>query len=793
MPKPPELPPDTEPLLTPVESDHLVVNGRCIIYEVEGIRVVMVDGVPVFRYHRDDSAAEDLFAAQAQVSGYATSKELGAALGRSDRTLRHKKKLFEEGGAKNLLPKERRSTGQRLSGAEDAAIRKWHKQGLSGRQIAVRLKKAPLTVQRALRRLGLRPHSSGRAGQQQSLLPSTEPPPEPDPATEPPGEAESAEDAADEPPGDAVVEAMVDPVPAEDDGQPATSAPDRLQDPYVEGLVAVNGDGTLDRDPADRSIDRMLAQRGELYDAAPFFAPGEDIPRLGVLLALPMLVASGLFEEADELYGHLGPAFYGLRTSLLTLVLLALLRVKHPENLKEYSPPELGRLLGLDRAPEVKTLRRKLARLAGETGEKLLRRLVERRVESRSEALGFLYVDGHVRVYSGEHKLPKTHVARMRISLPATQDVWVNDADGDPLFFVTQEAHPSLVGALASLLDDIRELVGDRRVTFVFDRGGWSPRLFKAMFDAGFDVLTYRKGSCEPVPDDGFSLYAAPGSGGQQHWELHDMDVTVSNGLVMRQVTRRKGSHQTHVLTTNRLLSTVEVAHRMFDRWRQENFFKYMRQEFAIDALVQYGAEPDDPQRDMPNPAWAQADKALAKARAKLRRLEAQYGAAARENPEKKRPTIRGFKIAHGTEIGIPMREVKAEVDELRAVRDALPKRVTVGELDDPPVRLLPARKRLSDGLKMLAYQVETDLYRLLAPHYARADDEGRTLLASALQSAGDLECSHGELRVTLAPQSSPHRSRAVAELCETLNETRTCFPGTVLVLRYSVRGVDGR
>jgi len=54
---------------------------------------------------------------------------------------------------------------------------------------------------------------------------------------------------------------------------------------------------------------------------------------------------------------------------------------------------------------------------------------------------------------------------------------------------------------------------------------------------------------------------------------------------------------------------------------------------------------------------------------------------------------MRGFKIAHGTAIGIPMREAKAKVDELQAARDALPKRVEVGELDNPPVRVLPARR----------------------------------------------------------------------------------------------------
>jgi len=756
----PKSAPEQTHLVEPVETDRLVVNGHCIIYEEQGMRVAMVAGVPVYRYHREDKGAENLFLAQAQEAGYASAGELAAALGLGVRTVQRMRQRFAEEGAKALLPKKGGHKGQRLSATQDAAIRKWHAQGRSGRQMALRLKKSPATVQKALRRLGLPSRPPNRPDQQQSLLlsePEPEPEPEPDPASQ------------DGPEPKAIVE----------DGH---GVPSRV-------LPAVTDDRTLDTDPRDRVIDRMLARQGQLNDAAPLFAPGPDVPRLGVLLAVPMLVASGLFEEAQELYGNIGPAFYGLRTSLLTLMLLALLRVKHPENLKEYSPPELGRLLGLDRAPEVKTLRRKLGRLADGQYEALLRRLVKRRVEQRSEALGFLYVDGHVRVYSGKERVPKTHVARMRLSLPATQDVWVNDADGDPLFFVTQQAHPSLVSALPPVLADIRKLVGDRRVTVVFDRGGWSPRLFKRMFEAGFDVLTYRKGHSDPVPDDAFTRHEVPGSEGRQHWELHEQEVIVSSGLAMRQVTRRKGDHQTQVLTTRRDLGAAEVAFRMFARWRQENFFKYMRHEYAIDALVQYGAEPDEPGRDMPNPAWTAADKELRKAKAKLQRLEAHYGAAARENPESKHRTMRGFKIAHGTKIGIPMRRAKAKVDELKSARDALPRRVTVGELANPPHRLPSARKRLSDGLKMLAYQIETDLFRAVAPHYARAGEEGRTLIAAAFQSSGDLERVDGELRITLAPQSSTHRSRAIAELCAILNESRTCFPGTMLPLRFAVRG----
>jgi len=206
-----------------------------------------------------------------------------------------------------------------------------------------------------------------------------------------------------------------------------------------------------------------------------------------------------------------------------------------------------------------------------------------------------------------------------------------------------------------------------------------------------------------------------------------------------------------------------------------------MRQEFAIDALVQYGEEEADPDREIPNPAWTDADKKLKTAKKKLRRLEADYGAAAADNPEKQRPTMRGFKIAHGKELGVPLREQRQRVDQFQQDRDALPKRTTVGQLavDQRPVRLPERRKRLSDGLKMLAYQVESDLVRAITLHYKRVDDEGRTLIAAAMRSGGDIDLAEGELRITLAPQSSPHRSRVIAELCRVLDQTETRFPGT--------------
>jgi len=312
-----------------------------------------------------------------------------------------------------------------------------------------------------------------------------------------------------------------------------------------------------------------------------------------------------------------------LRTSIVAIVLLSLLRVKRPEHLKEHAPVDLGRVLGLDRAPEVKTLRRKLHRLAAGPSEQFLLELARARIEGRDDAAAWLYVDGHVRVYNGKYRLPMAHVTRLRISMPAAQDMWVHDGDGRPVLVVTQEAHPSLASALTPMVEAAREVVGERPLTIVFDRGGWSPELFSRLVRNGADILTYRKGKSDPVPAAWFAPH--PGRAPDEEWLLHDASVRLQTGLWVRQVTRLVGEHQTAIVTTRQDLPAEVLARRMFDRWRQENFFKYMRQEFDFDGLYEYGAEEEDPTREAPNPDWTRVNKLLGKARGDERALLATH------------------------------------------------------------------------------------------------------------------------------------------------------------------------
>jgi hypothetical protein len=216
--------------------------------------------------------------------------------------------------------------------------------------------------------------------------------------------------------------------------------------------------------------------------------------------------------------------------------------------------------------------------------------------------------------------------------------------------------------------------------------------------------------------------------------------------------------------------------------------FKYMRAEFLLDALVDYRIEPEDPTRTIPNPQRRALDKQIRLARTALVHIERQYGAAAAANTEQHRPTMRGFKIAYG-KLGKQLRAARERVSTLIEKRRNVPARVEIQDLSERAVvKLATERKHLTDLIKMIAYQAESDLFNLLQPHYRRAEQEGRTLLHELLATNGDIQVTQSELQITFAPLSSPHRTRAAQALCELLDQTATLFPGSALRLRFAVR-----
>jgi hypothetical protein len=761
------------PVTEVVPSNVVHVSARAQVHVEDDVHALVVSGIALLSWTEGDQASRSLAMVLLVRSGFAKQSEVAEAFDCDRVTVFRAVKAFEAEGFAGLVPGKPGPRGARVFGeavAKRAVALK--KQGLGATAIGHRLGVSAGGVRYCLRKAGFGP----RAGVQTELQHTASKKAGPD---APPLEEAAAP----------VVSAAQATRADAGAGQPAESAPAGAEPTALGQSTAVAGD------PWDRSADRLFARLGLLSEAMPQFGRSDHVHGLGALLTMPALVGSGLFDVAAKLYTGPAAAFYGVRSVFACLSMMALLRIKRPERLRHTSPPDLGRLLGLDRAPEVKTLRGRLDLFSAQgCSEHFQRELAQRRVEAQSEAMGFLYVDGHVRIYNGDQvRLSKAHITRMRLSMPATVDHWVNDRDGDPLFVVTATPTGALAKELPAVLDEVRGVLGERRATVVFDRGGWSPKLFALLIEKGFDLITYRKGAYAKVRGDRFSAHEGAFDGRKVTYQLAERELKLDysgGSLVLREVVRlsEDGGHQTSIVTNRKDLTPVEIAYRMFERWRQENFFKYMREEFALDALVSYGTESDDPLRDVPNPERREKERLLKAARLEVAHLERAFGEAAADNEEARRPTMRGFKIANA-EIGKKLQETRARVEKLRAEMLTKPRRVTAEEAaGEPPQRLLREIKRLTDCIKMVAYQAESSLVGLVAPHYRRHEDEGRKLISSAMQLPGTMAVAQGELRVTLEPAASPNRTKAIRELCDQLNATETAYPGTQLRLRYAIR-----
>ncbi|MPZ96471.1 MAG: helix-turn-helix domain-containing protein [Propionibacteriales bacterium] len=538
--------------------------------------------------------------------------------------------------------------------------------------------------------------------------------------------------------------------------------------------------------PADRSAERQAARAGAITEAPPVICEGASLPLAGALVILPALAATGLVDAASAVYATGRAAFYGLRSLVLAVVFACLWGEPRAEGATRVDPTDAGRLLGLDRAPEVKTLRRRIAGLARlGRADRLIDTLARRHLDTHTDTAGIFYVDGHVRAYHGGAEVPKAHVARIRLAMRAEEDTWVCDRNGDGLLVWTAPPGASLVGELRTVAAKIRALVGaDAHPTICFDRGGWSPKLFAELRLAGFHILTYRKGKTRAEPRTAFQAHQLTDQAGRRHdYLLADRRVRIAYNnrrrrFACRQITRLDPAtgHQTQILTTRTDPDPAPIAHQMFNRWSQENFFRYMRAHYALDALDSYATIDDDPARMTPNPARRHADRELRDARRQLAAAEETEGKASVEGRRPNPELLDAFTAA------------RAEVDRLAAAAKAIPAKAPLSQVRPDAVRLAPERKRIHDAIRMATYNAESALARLLAPHYPRADDEARSLLREAFRSPADLEVVGTELHVRLSPLSAPRRTRAIAGLCDELTATNTIYPGTDLTLVYTIK-----
>jgi hypothetical protein len=579
------------------------------------------------------------------------------------------------------------------------------------------------------------------------------------------------------------------------DEQVPTTEPQTPASPALPSDPAQERGQVLDASEvaARRQLEQTQARLGQLQEQSALFAPVEHARYAGVLLALSLLSTTGLLKHVRGTLPALKKGYYGVRSIVTTLLAMAVLRCKRPEQLKGFDPTGLGVVLGLERAPEIKTLRCKYKELAKDEPavRELMQKMATEHVERVKEAVAFLYIDGHVRPYFGDKTLSKAHITAMRIALPATTDYWVGDAHGEPLLVVTTEGNAAMTQTLPSLLKEVRQVVGAQaKPTIVFDRGGFCGKLFGDIVKDGFDFITYRKGNYEAFATENALEVTIRRDGKERCVKAWDSRVELKEyGSIRCVAVLRSDGKQTHVLTSREDLSIREVLERMFSRWQQENFFKYLGEEFAFDALWTYGADQANSERTVANPKRNALSEQIATLRRQIAEHQKTIGVRVLalvegEGAARKKP-LREAGIDPVAEIA----KLEEQVKELKERRKALPERVRVATLraNGEVVELARAPMLLSDIIKMTAYHIETMLLTMVAPHLKRAHEEGRAFLADVMQLDGRLTPEADCLEVRLKSPSAPRYRRALEGLCEQLNTKDVTFPETPLRLHFSV------
>ena len=563
-----------------------------------------------------------------------------------------------------------------------------------------------------------------------------------------------------------------------------------------------------------RVDDRILASVGLGGNAQPSFGNHEAVCGAGVLFLLPALIEQGLL-KTREVYRLPDNHYYGLVSVVLTVAFMALSRIKNPEQLKQCKPGEIGKLIGLDRSPEVKCLRGKINLLSSQKqAQKLNRLLIDDWYDRPSEEELFIYIDGHVRVYHGcKANLPAKFVSRQKLCLNATTEFWANDTKGLPIMMVTGELTEKLAQSIENLIipelqktrllpvvvegvdsmeqeqDECKVLVPvPPSLTLVFDREGYDIPFFKRLWDNyRIAILTYRKNVRDNWPDDSFQSIDVTVLELTVKMRICEREV-VLGGMALREIRRLTDSgHQTSIITNNQFISAAVAAGRMFGRWSQENFFRYMIMDYDFDKMIEYGIEPLDEKKEVVNPQYRKLNHKLKKEKEKTARLEAKLLRTVEESLQAELGKLQPL-LQRESDLVEKISQCRLAQQQTLTERDKLPPRITLKEMPDQTRydRLKPESKMLMNIIRMICYRAETAVANILT-EYTENNNEKRMLVKNIIETNADIveDRKNKTLTVTLHALSANRYNEPTAKLAEMLTQTETIFPDTELKLIF--------
>jgi hypothetical protein len=525
----------------------------------------------------------------------------------------------------------------------------------------------------------------------------------------------------------------------------------------------------------------------------------------GLLLALPALCANGLFDSLETFC--FANKYYRIHDIFMVIAFMILARLENINQLNNVPAGEWGRLIGLDRIPDKKTIRGKTDELShgvnkGKLDEWIGMRAGEWISPEESSVIGNFYLDGHVRTYFGNEKLPYRYVPRQKLCLRGMTDFWVNDSTGNPFFVVTTPFAVGLIAALKSeivpqllkLTPELTEKQSEQnvpRLVIIFDREGFSMELFKELWDTHrIACQTYNKYPKEDWPETEFSAFTRKTVfGTTTEIKIAERTVYPLKDYKVREVRYlTEGNRQVAIMTGDFRPEPHAVISHMKARQSQENFFRYARQEFNIDTVASYEKIDVDETVEVINPAFRGLEKDIRSINTKLDRRHRKSSEITLP-PDPTGAQQKKYEARQG--------ELTDEIDELedalktkKELKRVTAKYIQVKELpEDFKFKMLDGgRKKFIDIIKMICYRAEIAMTNIIATELTLYDrDTGRDIVKNIFKASADIypDYANKKLIVRMHHTNNARTDKIVAFLMNHLNQCESIFPGTELVLFY--------
>lgn len=699
---------------------------RLEVIDADDHRLVFVNGFAVGRYACSDTAAERVLLTQLAEVLPLPDRQIAAAFQIHYVTLSRLRALARKGGASALVPRKSGPKGpSKMTPQMEARCRALRAEGLSLRSIAKTVSDNNVRISHVTVAALFEATS---AEMRQTVLP-------------------------------------LEPATTEQTTPPSEQEPPQEQQP-----VLPQQEQALDTQPLAES-----ATANGNQPSAQTAAAGVPTRYAGAMMLYAALGQLGLWEVLASLGANAGPSRRFRWDQIVACIVFCFaLRFRSVEDWKNGLKKDLGVLIGEPASPAVLTMRTKVKALAESVDAAALSRaMLERYLALEPAWEGLYYVDGHFCPYHGQQPTPKGWDGKRRLAAKGHNDVYLHDAKGRALFFFSQPLNDSLARAIPSMVAEIRRAHGSEPFTVVFDRGGYSADTFRFLQAEGIGYITYLKGRGSKrryalrLFRRGWFLF----EGKRHSYQVYEKKTRVGKLGLLRTILFLGDDGQQIPVLTNLATGAraAKVVHCLRLRWRQENSFKFLAENYAIDQIIQYGADPEFEDRLIPNPKRKALQEQVRELGKQIQVLEAQLGRALDDSRESRHRTSRGLKVAHAA----LRRQIAHKRQALSRLENRLrhtPGRISAQKVDKQRMLLREDRRLLINVLKLVAANAE----RMVALRFDRAyqcPKDARSIFRALLHLPGLVRSAgSNHLEVILDRPSSAKVARALETLLADLN-----------------------